>query len=548
MALRSSTFWPSRWLPSSRARASTQVSSRVPSPRSGWSGCTSTCARRPRLTQAHPASSPAGPVTSRVSRARSTVGRARSAATSSGSTRVRACSQLPHHDIHASAPLQGSRIPQAARSSRRLPDRPPPPSVGSRPELFQLVAELFQLGTAGHQPGQLVAADLRLGVVTEAAAPVEDQEAVADRVGVVRVVGDEHDAEAPVAGLGDVAQHHPGLLDAQRRGGLVEDEHPGAEVHRPGDRHRLPLAAGELPDRLVRVADVDAHREQLGTGRPPGRPDVEAAPRTPAPGRLAAEEEVAPDRHQRYQRQVLVHGGDAAVQGIAGAGQPGRFPVDEQLPFVVLVHPGQHLDQGGLAGAVVPEHAGDGAGRDLRGHARQGDDVAVVLAEVADLQQRGRHRLATSARRRTKWLSMVASSSRTPRKAWNQSLSQPANTMPCRAMPKMNAPIVAPIAEPYPPVSRQPPMTAAMMNANSSPMPWLACTERSRSTVIAPTSAAVIETVMNSTTFVRAAGTPTLRAASGFPPAAKIQLPPRVRSSTHVATAVTPIHHTIVIR
>jgi hypothetical protein len=36
----------------------------------------------------------------------------------------------------------------------------------------------------------------------------------------------------------------------------------------------------------------------------------------------------------------------------------------------------------------------------------------------------------------------------TPRKSWNQSLSQPAKTMPWRAIPKINAPIAAPTAEP----------------------------------------------------------------------------------------------------
>ena len=35
--------------------------------------------------------------------------------------------------------------------------------------------------------------------------------------------------------------------------------------------------------------------------------------------------------------------------------------------------------------------------------------------------------------------------------------------MPCWVMPKISAPSAAPIAEPKPPVSRQPPITAATM-------------------------------------------------------------------------------------
>ena len=47
---------------------------------------------------------------------------------------------------------------------------------------------------------------------------------------------------------------------------------------------------------------------------------------------------------------------------------------------------------------------------------------------------------------------------------------------------------------------------------------------------------------MNSRIFVRATGTPTFRAATGSPPALKIQLPKRVRASTQAATTVKPSH------
>jgi hypothetical protein len=42
---------------------------------------------------------------------------------------------------------------------------------------------------------------------------------------VVRVVRDEDDAQPAVARLRDVAQHDAGLLDAERRRRLVEDQH-----------------------------------------------------------------------------------------------------------------------------------------------------------------------------------------------------------------------------------------------------------------------------------------------------------------------------------
>ena len=185
-------------------------------------------------------------------------------------------------------------------------------------ELLQLVAELFQLLAAGHHRHDLFAADLALGEGAVGAAPVEQREAVADRVGVVDVVGDEDDAETARPRLRDVAQHDAGLLDAEGGGRLVEDQHLGAEVDRAGDRHRLPLAAGEGADRLLGVADLDPHLGELVAGDPVGRLDVEAAERPPADRRLRAEEEVARDAHQRDHRQVLVDRGDAGASASRG--------------------------------------------------------------------------------------------------------------------------------------------------------------------------------------------------------------------------------------
>src|SRR5689334_17654010 len=89
---------------------------------------------------------------------------------------------------------------------------------GGAAGLLEFVAEFFQFGAAGHQGGEFVAGDLALGVVAEAAAAFGEQEPVADRVGVVRVVGDEDDAEAAFTGLDDVAQHDAGLFDTERGG------------------------------------------------------------------------------------------------------------------------------------------------------------------------------------------------------------------------------------------------------------------------------------------------------------------------------------------
>src|SRR6476661_8751805 len=185
-------------------------------------------------------------------------------------------------------------------------------------ELFEFVGEFREFGAAGHLGGEFVEGDVLLVVVADRFAALEQQEPVTDREGVVRVVGDEDDAQAAVAGLQDVAQHHAGLLDAEGRGGFVQDQDLGPEVDGAGDRDALAFTAGELADGLFDVAEVDAHVGKFLLGDVLHLLDVHALERTKSAGQFRAEEEVPPDGHQRDDGEVLVDGGDAGVQGVAG--------------------------------------------------------------------------------------------------------------------------------------------------------------------------------------------------------------------------------------
>ena len=148
------------------------------------------------------------------------------------------------------APSPGASIPRAA-----APARAPSRASSSPPAIMPTRSSSRRSGA---------------GVVALHFAPAEDHEAVADRMGVVRVVGDEDHAHASLARLGDVAKHHAGLLHPERRGRLVEDEHPGAEMDRPRDGDGLALPARERADRLRRIAQRDAEMPQLLL-RPPAR-------------------------------------------------------------------------------------------------------------------------------------------------------------------------------------------------------------------------------------------------------------------------------------
>ncbi|MCY1224178.1 hypothetical protein D9M72_363240 [compost metagenome] len=255
------------------------------------------------------------------------------------------------------------------------------------PDLFEFVGEFGELSTAGHLGGELVEGDVLLFVVADRLAALEQQEPVTDGEGVVRVVGDEDDAQAAVAGLQDVAQHHAGLLHAEGRRRLVKDQHLRAEVHGPCDRHALAFTAGELADGLLHVAEVDAHLGEFVFGDVLQFLDVQALERAKAGGQLRAEEEVPPDRHQRHHGEVLVDGGDADVEGVSRGGELPFLAHDLQDALVVLVQAGDDLDQGGLAGAVVAQDAGNAA--IVHGHrdVGQGDDVAIAFADPVQREQ-----------------------------------------------------------------------------------------------------------------------------------------------------------------
>ena len=72
--------------------------------------------------------------------------------------------------------------------------------------------------------------------------------------------------------------------------------------------------------------------------------------------RLVAEEQVPRDAQQRDEVDLLVDRADPGGLGVAVAGRTGTgTPAIHDLPAVGLVHTGEHLDQRGLAGAVLPD-------------------------------------------------------------------------------------------------------------------------------------------------------------------------------------------------
>jgi hypothetical protein len=191
-----------------------------------------------------------------------------------------------------------------------------------------------------------------------------------------------------------------GVLVVQARGRLVQDEQPDVLGQRLGDLDQLLLPDAELADGGDRVL-VEAHRAEQPTGLGVGAVPVdEPAPAAP----LVAQEDVLGDRQVRHQRELLVDDRDPGALAVPDVGERHRPAVEADLAVVGArrVHPGQHLHERGLAGAVLAAdrvdlaaahrerhvlqrlHAGEGHGDAAHLQDRVGCAVGLVVRVVSD--------------------------------------------------------------------------------------------------------------------------------------------------------------------
>ena len=254
-----------------------------------------------------------------------------------------------------------------------------------------MLGEVGHFSAPRHHFLELVAGLLGARERAGRAAAVEHGEPIADRVGVAHVVGDEDDADALLAQPRHVAQHHRGLPHPERRGRLVEDQHPRPEIDRPRDRQRLPLAAGHGADRLLDVAHVDADLHHLVVRQSARLGLAEPFEQAVVADRLAPHEEVAHHRHQRHQAQVLVDGRDAQIERVGRRAERDLLAFEQDLARGRDVVAGERADQRRFAGAVVAEQAMHLARQQRHRDVLERDDVAEMLGQAADFDDRRRH-------------------------------------------------------------------------------------------------------------------------------------------------------------
>ena len=125
-------------------------------------------------------------------------------------------------------------------------------------------------------------------------------------------------------------------------------------MERAGDRHGLPLSAGQPLDGAIGVADVDLQPREVTRRRVPHRALVQDAHAGhQPPGELGPHEHVLPDGKPGGEGEILVDRRHAGAQRIDRRAEDDRAPVDLDAALARFVRARDDADQRRLAGAVV---------------------------------------------------------------------------------------------------------------------------------------------------------------------------------------------------
>src|SRR4051794_24358428 len=347
-----------------------------------------------------------------------------------------------------------------------------------------------RFGGTGHDRHDLVHRVRLRGHDRDPAPEPVDVDAVGDLEHVRHVVADEDHRDARVADLEDQLEHMGGLLDAERRGRLVEDDDLRAERRRAGHRHALALAAGERLDLLVDVLnghDPELGHLLLGLGAHLGAVELaEDAAEHAGGARLAAEEQVVGDVEGRADGEGLVDGLDPVATGVDRRLHLDGLTVHEDLALVGDDGAREALDQRRLAGAVVADDREDLARHQLEVGAAERGHVAVALDQTARFENRGGRHAFTF---RIHWSMATATMIRMPTAKSCQRTSTPVRVKPLRSTPTMSAPKSVPMTRPRPPKSEVPPITTAVIESRLAVEPACGEAEAMRPISIQPATA-----------------------------------------------------------
>ena len=271
----------------------------------------------------------------------------------------------------------------------RGPARAQVAEVGLDPAVLRPALEDHRLADEGRDLGvDRVAVEPLRAVGLDDPAAAHDGDRVGEGECLLLIVGDEQrrGAGGP-QGLADLAAHLRAQAGVERVEGLVEQDQPGLPGERPGERHALLLAAGELMGQAAaEPVEVDQRQQLL---------DPAAAPL----GARQAEADVGGDVEVGEEGALLGHEADlAALRRQVGALVAEHLGAEPHRAGFGALEAAEQAQQGGLAAARRAEDGGQAPGGDLEVEAAEHRRLAEGLAQPGHRERcRGAHHRAAGS-------------------------------------------------------------------------------------------------------------------------------------------------------
>jgi hypothetical protein len=214
------------------------------------------------------------------------------------------------------------------------------------------------------------------GLVEDLAAAIEEHDAVAERLGLMHLMGREEDRCAAGVNLLERRDKSSRVDRIETGEGLVEDEKLRLVHHRRRELHLLLHALGKL------LAALREHARQLEPLEPFRGAAASLAGREPLETADVAKE--LPDLHLPVEPTLLGQVADAVLRGERGRAE------HLERALVGMDDRHDHPDGGALAGAVGAEQSAQRAARDVEVESAHGDLRPEALGDAADPDRAGR--------------------------------------------------------------------------------------------------------------------------------------------------------------
>ena len=168
------------------------------------------------------------------------------------------------------------------------------------------------------------------------------------------------------------------LLLAQRRCGLIHDDELCIQRHGLCDLHHLLKTGTQLAALHFYIDFRMAQRSQGFSSLLMHSGIIQKQ----ALFHGTSHENIVRNRKLLDDVQFLIHAGDACLAGLNRIPEDDLFAVNEDVSLFRIVNAGQHLDQGGLTGAIFADQAMDLTRSDTNGHVFQCNDTRKTFGNI----------------------------------------------------------------------------------------------------------------------------------------------------------------------